>query len=808
MIVAGTSLGPYVIVGPLGAGGMGEVYRARDARLDRDVAVKVLPAKFAEDPQRLAGFEREAKAVAALQHPNILVVHDFGCQDGLAFVVTELLEGQTLREHLLESRLGWRRAVGLAAAVADGLAATHAKGFVHRDIKPENIFLTSDGRVKILDFGVAQVFEAAPANKSAETAPKGSVGTVLDRVTGTLEYMSPEQVRGLAVDARSDIFSLGCVLFEMLAGTRPFGRDTAADTMTAILRDDLPEMSELGLDVPPEVERVTRRCLEKSREERFQTAHDLAFALRSAAAAPGSAATGLRRRARLPVWALVVAAALVLAVGVPLGLHYRTAPGTSSPGAEARPSAIDAVAVLPFTNAGSDKAHDHLGDEFADSLSYRLSQIRPLKVRPATASARYRGPDLDVRRVGQALEVQALVTGRYWVHGSDCKVAVELVDARDNRQIWGRELTRKLPQALPLPDDVVLPLAAALRPDVDAGQAGWLTRHYTADAEASELYLLGRYHWNRRTPQDVRKAAEFFRRAAEKDPHFALAHAGLASSLVAFTWMDQERPLVLYPQVRAEAVRAIELDDSLAEAHVALAWVAGGCDWDWAASERGMQRALELNPNYATAHQLRGRLLSLLGRHAEAIAEVRQAEHLDPSSLAIKSNLVAVLLRAGELDEALRRGEAGVKADPLFPIGHVWLGYVYERVGRPKDAVTELERALQMFRGQRLVATLGWLYANNGQRPQAEKILADLKRQKADGHYVSAASVAGIYAGLGETDKAFASLNEAAIERDPWLLEFQVEPSFRSLEPDPRFAELRTRMHFPPVADSTPLRTP
>jgi serine/threonine-protein kinase len=780
---------------------MGEVYRARDLRLDREVAIKILPPQLTGDPSRFAGFEREAKSVAALAHPNILVVHDFGCQKGVAFVVTELLEGQTLRERLRASNLGCRRALELAAAVADGLAASHGKGIIHRDVKPENIFLTSDGRVKILDFGVAQVREPAPPSKLAETVVKGNDQTDVGVVTGTLNYLSPEQIRGGPLDARSDIFSLGCVLFEMLTGKRPFARPAPADTVAAILRDDLPEMSELGMEVPQEVERLVRRCLEKSPEVRFQTARDLAFALGAAATQPAPA-----RKASAPrrwVLALVAGAVFLVAAAVLLAWYLR--PQTSVPAAApaAPPAAVEAVAVLPFTNAGGDRALDYLSDEFADSLSYRLSQMRAVKVRPSTATTRYRGPDVSLRDVARALEVQALITGRFWMHGSECKVAVELIDTQANNQLWGRQVSRKLPEVLPLPDDIVLPLAQALRPDLDAGQGGWLARHYTDNPEASQLYLMGRYYWNQRTPDSMRRAVESFRRAAAKDPRFALPHAGLADCFVTFTWLDLQRPLALYPQARAEAVRALELDDSLAEAHAALAFVTGCSDWDWAAAERGLQRALELNPNYATGHQWYSRLLSALCRHREAVAEARQAMRLDPSSPIVQTNLVAILFRAGELEEALRLGQEAVRANPHFPIAHIWLGDVYQGLGRQREALAELQEAVKTFRGQRLLATIAWFHGTMGERKEADKILADLLHQKSEGRYVSAASLAGIYVGLGKTDQAFASLEEATGERDPWLVDLQVESTYSSLHSDPRFLQLRDRMHFPAHAETS-----
>jgi TolB-like protein/Flp pilus assembly protein TadD len=588
------------------------------------------------------------------------------------------------------------------------------------------------------------------------------------------------------------------VLFEMLASQRPFAGDTAADSMAAILHHDVPEISQFGKEVPFEVERVVRRCLEKNREERFQSARDLAFALRAAASnsqtipAPK---TVIQQRPALVIGAGII---VVLFAAMVLGRYFGPHSGLPAAPDVHQLAPIDAVAVLPFTNTGGDSALDYLSDGLADSLSYGLSQLRTLKVRPSTAVTHYRGRDVDVMQVGQALQAQAIVTGRFMNRGAECSVAVELIDARDNSQIWGRQFNRKLVELLPLPDDVVLSLARALRPGIEAEERQRLTRRYTENAEASQLYQMGRYDWNKRTPEGMRKAVELFRRASEKDPRFALAHAGLADCFVTFSWLDQQPPLGLYQQARAEAVRALELDESLPEAHSTLAFVTCCCDWNWAAAERGLQRAIELNPNYATAHQWYGRLLSALCRHNDAIAELRHAQRLDPSSTIIHTNLVAALLYAGDLEDALRQGQAAVERDPNFPIAHIWLANVYERLGRTSDAIAELQEALKVFQGQRLLATLAWVYGTSGKKEEADKILADLLRQKASGRYVSPASLAGIYAGLGDKDRAFTCLQEAATVRDPWLVELQVESSFRLLRSDARFAELRARMQFPP----------
>jgi serine/threonine-protein kinase len=780
---------------------MGQVYRARDTRLDREVALKVLPVPLAQDRQLLARFEREAKAVAALAHPNIIVIHDFGSQDGITFLVTELLEGQTLRERLKSSKLPWRKAVEYGAAIADGLAAAHERGIIHRDLKPENIFITTDDRLKILDFGVAQM-QQPERDSPVETIVQSPGQTNPGVVMGTAAYMSPEQARAQTIDQRSDIFSLGCVVFEMIAGHRPFCGTARADTVAAILTEETPKLSDRISDIPPDLDQIVGRCLEKNREDRFQSASDLAFALRnvprtsSGAVAPTSA--GPANGSHLGrFWPLAGVVAVLAALALATMSSWRSSSPLPAPPRGPSGSSTRAVAVLPFASRSGDSG-DYAGDGIAESLGRSLAQIHQIKVRPSTAVVRYRGRDQNPMEIGSALQVDTVIKGTITRHGDDCAISMQLVDAHSGQELWGGQYHRGFNDILPLPDDMVLAMAERLYPGLTSNERRRLGKRYTPDAEANRLYLLGCYYWNRRTPEGIKKAVEFFQKAIAKDRSFALAYAGLADCAIVATWSLEEPPLRAYREARASAIRALALDDSIAEAHAALAGVAGCCDWDWSAAEQEIRRSIELDPNYATAHLWYGRLLSAMRRDSEAISEMRLARQLDPTSLVINANLAAALLHAGQIDQALEQGLATVQMEPHFPLGHVWLGFVYERLGKFPEALREFQTTAQLFPGVKSEANLAWIYAISGKKSEARAVLERLQKAKEKGRYLTPSALAGVHAALGEKDRAFQLLDEACADRDPWLVDMRVDDTFALLRSDPRYAKILERMHFPP----------
>jgi len=748
----GARLGPYEILAPLGAGGMGEVYRARDSRLGREVAVKVLPAQLAKDPEALQRFEREAKAVAALSHPNILAIHDFGAAGGVSYAVMELLQGENLRSRVTRSALAWRRAVEIAVAVADGLSAAHSKEMIHRDLKPENIFLTDDGQVKILDFGLAR--SISPKAASPASAATESLATLPGTVLGTLGYMSPEQVRGEDLDARSDIFSLGCVLYEMLAGQRAFSRPTAAETMSAILREEPAEIKDSGKQISPELSQLTARCLEKNPQERFHSAHDLAFALR--ATLRGS--------------------------------------GASRPAAPRRSKALDSLAVLPFLNAGDDPNAEYLSDGITESLINSLSQLPKVRVTARSTVFRYKGKDVDPQTVGRELNVRALLMGRVVGRGDTLSIQADLVDAADGSQLWGDRYHRKASDIFAIEEEIARQISEKLRAKLTGEDKKRLAKRHTANTEAYQLYLKGRYYWNKRTKEAILKGIEYFQQAIEKDPRYALAYVGLADSYATLGVYGECPPAETIPKWKAMVAKALEIDPTLSEAHSSQAMVCGIGEGDWQRSDQEHRRALELNPNNAVAHHYYAHNLEGLGRLDEAIAAVQRGLELDPLSLVLNAHLGLALYFARRYDSASEQLRKTLEIDPHFVNANLYLAYVCSQQGRHEQALAAAQRAVEASPGSTMaMSALGYAYAASGQRSAAQKLIADLK-ELAGHRYVSPFDIAVVYAGLGDKDEAFEWFERAFADRSTFLSFLRVNPAMDSLRSDPRFPDLVRRM--------------
>jgi serine/threonine-protein kinase len=758
MLASGTRLGPYQVLAPLGQGGMGEVYRAHDLRLDRDVALKVVAPPLAQDPDRLARFQREARAVAALAHPNIVVLYDVGQEQGVPFAVTELLEGVTLRGRLAGAAVPWREALDIGAAVADGLAAAHAKGIIHRDIKPENLFLTADGRVKILDFGLARV--EVPPPSDSETGPYAPGHTDPGTVVGTVGYMSPEQLRGRPADARSDLFALGCVLYELVAGARPFAGQTALETAAAILHDEPPRLAGPGTAVPPEVERVIRQCLAKDPGQRPLSARDLAFALRAPLSGSDVPSTRLER---------------------------------PRPARRRRPG-IPSLAVLPLVNTSADPDAEYLSDGITESLITLLSQLPGLRVMARSTVFRYKGREVDAQEVGRALKVRAVLTGRLSQRGRRLVLAAELVDVKDGGRLWGERYNQDFSDIFEVENAVAREIVDALRLRLTGEQQRRLGRRPTENTEAYQCYLKGRYHWNKRTADGLRKSIKLFEQAIDHDPTYALAYTGVADAYLNLGGWGHLAFREAYPRARAAAQRALALDESLAEAHVSLAMAQKEHDWDWPAARRGYERALELNPNYAVAHQWYGEYLASVGQHDQAIAAIRRAIELDPLSLIIHATLGRHgYYFARRYDEAIAQLRKTLEMDEDFWVAHLWLGWAYGQVGRLPEAVAELETARRLDDNLEIVAALGNVHGLAGRRREAQQALdelQDLSRTR----YVSPMLGALIAVGMGEHDEAFGWLEKAYEDRAQMMSELKAEAAFDPLRPDPRFADLLRRV--------------
>ena len=783
-MTAGTRLGPYEILGPLGAGGMGEVYRARDPRLGRDVAIKVLPPHLANDADALKRFEREARAVAALSHPNILAIFDVGSDQGLTYAVMELLEGETLRNRLRRGAMPWREAVDTAAAIADALSTAHSKGVIHRDLKPENIFLTSEGRAKVLDFGLAR--HALAATDSDETAAATQPGTIL----GTVGYMSPEQVRGRVAEAPSDIFSLGCVLYEMIAGRRAFARETAAQTMAAIIEQPVTPLGESERHIPRELDRTLARCLEKDPRARLQSARDLVLALRDLDRTWGPASAGPTTRPRSALWiGLVLLAALGLGG---LVWRYGAAP------------AADSIAILPFTNASGNPDMDYLGDGITESLINGLSQIPNLAVMSRNAVFRYKGRVTDAQEIGRSLNVKTVLTGRVAQRGDGLTISAELVDVRNNRQLWGDQFNRKLNDLQAIQEEIATEISGKLQLRLTGEEKQRLAKRYTQNADAYQLYLKGRYYWNKKTADGFNRGIEYFQKAIELDPNYAPAYAGIATSYTNLANYNFAliAPKDAWPKAKAAATRAIAIDETLAAGHAALALVEYQWEWDWPAAEKEFQRALTIDPGSpstyepspASANHWYSHFLMTMRRTQESFRTGRQALTLDPLDLANNAHQGWYYLWTREYDRAIEPLKKAIELDPTFPVPQWYLGLAYEQTHSYDEAIAQLQNCVRITNGRpSMMALLGHAYAVAGRRAEAQATLDQLNTLSSQ-RYVPSYSVAAIYAALGQIDQAFIWLERAYDEHDSWMDYLGLDPRLDGLRSDARFADLMRRM--------------
>ena len=761
MLVPGSRVGPYEVLSLVGEGGMGVVYRGRDPRLGRDIAIKVLTHESSQDTDAIARLEREARAIAALSHPNIVAVHDVGREDGNFYVVTELLEGATLRDQIRIAPMNWRRAVEVGALVAEGLAAAHAKSIVHRDLKPENIFLTADGRVKVLDFGLAQTDPALmsrdetniPTTKWFQTHP----GTVI----GTLGYMSPEQLRGEPVDASADIFSLGCILFEMVTAKKPFHRESGAATIAAILKDEIPR-DDLGAMAPPEFQRIIEGCVEKTPATRFQSARDLALTLRAIASSASTLDESLIRDIT----------------------RRRTTKAKS----------IDSIAVLPLRNTTNDPNTEYLSDGLTESLINRLSHLPKLKVMARSTVFRYKNRDIDPQAVGRELRVRAVLTGRLQNVGERLVINVELVDSLDGSLLWGETYNRELADLIKLQEEMSGEIADKLRLRLTGAEKKKLRKRSTHNSEAYQLYLKGRYHWNKRTGDSLRRGIQLFREAIDADPTFASAHAGLADSFVTLATNIPLPPHEAMPKAKAAALQAIRTDESLAEAWASLGAVRWWFEWDWDGAEEAYGRAIALNPNYATAHDGYAMLLSARGRFGEAIEQNTKAADLDPLSLIIAVHAGWPFYFARDFESAIRRFRKALELDEHFIPAHGWLGMALGQQRRYDEALDAFARALEVERISILMAMLAHTHAIAGNRDKARSLLADLTAESAN-RYISPYDIAVVHAGLGDTAAALQQLRAAVEDRSAWLVFINVDPRLDSLRNEPGFGEIAAALH-------------
>ena len=834
-----TQLGRYEIRSLIGAGGMGEVYLAHDTSLNRKVALKVLPVEVATNQDRMRRFKQEATSAASLNHPNIAHIYEIGEAKGLNYIAMEYVEGTTLRTKIHHEHEELPKLLRALQHVAEGLAKAHDSGIVHRDLKPDNIMITADGHAKVLDFGLAKLVESQTNTGSEEPTilQHSTPGLIL----GTMGYMSPEQAQGKTreIDHRSDIFSFGCILFEAITGQKAFAGKDQIEVLNKIIREPAPPLAAFNPNAPADLQRIVRRCLAKDPDERYQTIKDVAIELKEVrremqdaasdattplvlsgsseartvwqsettrvqSASPATSEppslpatrassaefiiSGLRQHktATLIGAAVILIVAVAAIVGIRSYLHARNTE-----------VAIESIAVIPFENQNKDAGSEWISDGLTESIINNLTQLPNLRVIARSSVFRYKGRENEPLAVGKELGVRAVLTGRLMQRGETMLISAELVDVRDNKQLWGEQYEKQLADMLSVQREIAREITNNLRPALSGTEQLRADKQYTVNAEAYQLYLKGRFYWNKRTPADLQKAIPFFEQAIEKDPNYAMAYSGLADSYALLTAYTNEPPRRLMPKAKEAALKALALDDKLAAAHASLGQITAYYDYDFATAERQYRRAIELNPNYATAHQWLAEHLAAMKRVDEAEVEIRRALELDPLSVIMNRIYADILMDARKFDEAIQQYHRTLDLDPNFPTARYFLGRAYEAKGMYDQAVEEYSKSVLMGRGSpEEVQKMKDAYAKSGWKAYVQMNLDRLVVQSQQTP-VPPFVIATMYARLGRKEEAIAWLEKGYEERDFRMTLISVSFEFDSMRSDPRFKELVRRLGLP-----------
>ena len=806
----GQKISHYEILSTLGKGGMGEVYLARDTRLDRNVALKFLPDAFSQDQERLRRFEQEARAASALNHHNILTIHEIGEVSNRRFIATEFVDGETLREKMTDGPLKIADALKIAEQIASALDEAHAAGIIHRDIKPENIMLRRDGIVKVLDFGLAKLLQKEEVG--AEDGTRQLIQTSAGMVMGTVAYMSPEQARGLAADARTDIWSLGAVLYEMIDGCAAFEGPTTSDLIVSVLEREPPPLGTDG-DTAPQMQRIVTKMLRKDRDERYQLVRDVLLDLKSlreeaefqgklkrspalpkttgivselqTAAKPSSTKYFLTKLGTHKLAA--IATLLLLTLGLGAIYYFTRSKVSNKPVGNAT---LDSIAVLPFVNVAQDPNTEYLSYEITESVSNRLSRFSGLTV------FRYKGKEQDGQRVGNLLNVRVVLTGSVKQVGDELVINVSLDDAKDNHRFWGEQYRRKAADVLTVQNEIAREVLASLGLKLTRRDEQQLAKRYTNSAEAYQLYAQGRYHAYKLTPSETKEGISYFLKAIEIDPSYALAYVGLADAYRSLPIASEMPAAEFLPKAKAAAQKAIEIDDTLAEAHSELGFIIFWYDWNWSAAETQYRRALELDPNSADAHMYYAHLLSSTARHPEALVEIRRARELDPLNLRTNAFEGQFLIHAGQPDEALARLQKTFEVGPNFWLAHLFAASAYIEKGMFAEAIGEAHKARELSGvSTHPIAFGSYALAKWGKQAEARAGLEELMNLSEKG-YVSPYNIALVHNGLGDRDETLAWLERAYEQRDARMVFLKVEPKWNNLREDARFQDLLRRVGF------------
>ena len=783
----------YRVVEKIGEGGQGTVYKVIDTTLDRPAVIKVLPPDLTGSPSNLARFEREAKLASSLDHPNICTIFGLHKVGNVQFIAMQYIEGRNVRQLVDGKPLDLRRALSIAIQVTDALAAAHARGIVHRDIKARNVMVSRSGTVKVLDFGLAKLIDTT-SSKNSSDPQLTEVGVPY----GTSTYAAPEQAQGLKADYRADVFSTGVLLYEMLAGTWPFRGKTALDVRYAVVYHQPKPITEARGDDSPALRRIQDildRSLAKAPEDRYQRIEDMRRDLQEVERELDTEATNTLTDAPGPfrwtsrqatfwttprkIAAFAIAAVLIVALSFLAFQAYR--PAESDTG-------IQSLAVLPFANNNPD--NEYLSDGITESLIENLSRLPNLKVKSRSTVFHYKGRETDPKKIGRELGVHALLSGSVKQAGDDLSVSVELIDVRDDSHIWGETYGRKVSEVVALPQQISRDVSQRLSSRAGSMDHSQLDRSYSPDSEAYRLYLQGRYNWNKRTVEGLRKGIDFFGQAIMRDQDYGLAYAGLADCYLLLNVYNVTSAADSYPKAEAASKKALSINESLAEAHTSLAFVTYRYHLRWAEAEQHFKKAIALNPNYATAHQWYGSYLAALGRLNESVVQAKTAHELEPFSLTIYSDYIRSLYYAGRLEEAKTEASKMLEMDPNFGRAHYELGLILEEEGKPEEAIAEFRTALKSLPDNVAALTaLGHAQGLAGKKADAEKVIARLQELSKQ-QYVSPYQIAVVYAGLDERKLALDWLEKSHAERFNWLPFIQVDPVFKNLRSEARFEEL------------------